>query len=248
MKDDLGYEVSDAPVKRVVSLVPSITETVAQIAPELLVGATDYCVHPPDRDVYRVGGSKYPRMDKILQCRPDMVLANAEENRKEDVEALREAGIRCWVCFPRTTVQACDSAARMIEALSLHQPDWIETAKTLWSAPTVTERRAVIPIWRKPWMVLGPDTFAGDVLRRLGVVNVFDDAAQPYPKVTLEQIRHKAPELVILPDEPYRFTDDDGPGFFPQTQCALVSGRHLTWHGPSLLEAYDLLRRQLRID
>src|SRR5699024_2750768 len=121
--------------------------------------------------------------------------------------------------------------ARMLtEALSLPRPEWIDSASALWSHPAPQRYRAVIPIWRKPWMVLGPNTFATDVLRRLGVTNVFDDACEPYPRVTLDEILDKDPDLVVLPDEPYRFTTDDGPNFFPDIDCALVSGRHLTWH------------------
>lgn len=105
--------------------------------------------------------------------------------------------------------------------------------------------RAVIPVWRKPWIVLGRDTFAGDVLRRLGIGNVFGDDAERYPRPRLDEILARRPELIVLPDEPYRFTRDDGPQHFPGLRCAFVSGRHLTWYGPSLAEAPALLRSQL---
>jgi hypothetical protein len=95
-------------------------------------------------------------------------------------------------------------------------------------------------------MVLGRDTFAGDVLRRLGVRHVFDDHPQRYPAIALPELRAAGAQLVVLPDEPYRFTVDDGPESFPGTPCALVSGRYLTWYGPSLVQAPDVLRRQLR--
>jgi ABC-type Fe3+-hydroxamate transport system substrate-binding protein len=100
-------------------------------------------------------------------------------------------------------------------------------------------------VWRKPWIVLGRDTFAGDVLRRLGVGNVFDDDPERYPRPGIEQILTREPELAVLPDEPYNFTKNDGPQHFPGIRCALVSGRHLTWYGPSLAEAHTLLRTQL---
>jgi ABC-type Fe3+-hydroxamate transport system substrate-binding protein len=95
-------------------------------------------------------------------------------------------------------------------------------------------------------MVVGSDTFAGDVLAHLGVANVFDDAAARYLRVTLDEVTARGPDLVVLPDEPYAFGPDDGPDAFPGVRTALVSGRHLTWYGPSLLEARDLLERQLR--
>jgi ABC-type Fe3+-hydroxamate transport system substrate-binding protein len=110
---------------------------------------------------------------------------------------------------------------------------------------TPPSARAAVPIWRRPWMVIGSDTFAGDVLAHLGVANVFADAEDRYPKVTLDGIAAAGPDLVVLPDEPYAFAADDGPEMFPGVSVALVSGRALTWYGPSLVEARDLLERQL---
>jgi ABC-type Fe3+-hydroxamate transport system substrate-binding protein len=103
----------------------------------------------------------------------------------------------------------------------------------------------VIPVWRKPWIVLGRDTFAGDVLRRLGVGNVFGDDPERYPRPTIEEILARTPQLAVLPDEPYMFTKDDGPQHFPGIGAVLVTGRFLTWYGPSLAEAPTALRRQL---
>lgn len=245
--DDLGepFTLTTRP-RRVVSLVPSTTEAVALAAPELLVGVTDYCTHPPSLDAERVGGSKYPKIDRVLALEPDLVLVNAEENRLADAEALRAAGVAVWTSFPRTVPEALTSAARMFEhALRLPVPGWVGEAADLWREPLPVRARAVVPIWRRPWMVLGAGTFAGDVLRRLGIVNVFEDASQPYPKATVEEMLALAPDLAVLPDEPYAFTADDGPEAFGDVPCALVSGRHLTWHGPSLTEAHGLLLTQL---
>ncbi|MFD0821631.1 helical backbone metal receptor, partial [Micromonospora zhanjiangensis] len=118
--DDLGVEVLlAAPPRRVVSLVPSLTEAVAVTAPVLLVGATDYCTHPAGLDVVRVGGSKYPSVDRVLAAVPDLVLANAEENRRADVEALRAAGVPVWVTYPRTLDAALVSLAGILARLGL---------------------------------------------------------------------------------------------------------------------------------
>ncbi len=110
-------------------------------------------------------------------------------------------------------------------------------------------RRAVVPVWRKPWVVLGRATFAGDVLRRVGVEHVYADHADRYPRPKLDELRARfadgEADLLVLPDEPYLFTDDDGPGHFPGVPYALVSGRHLTWYGPSLVHARDTLTRAL---
>ena len=248
MQDDLGREYSGSAPRRVVSLVPSITEAVALAAPELLVGATDYCTHPVDLSVPRVGGSKYPDVASVLECEPDLVLANAEENKREDVEALEAAGTAVWVCYPTDVPSALESAARMFRhALRLPEPDWIDRARQVWATPAPVTRRAVIPIWRRPWMVLGADTFAGDVLRRLGVSNVFASADQPYPKVTVEQVREAEPDLMVLPDEPYAFSAQDGPESFAPIPSSLVTGRYLTWHGPSLADAREVLERELHV-
>ena len=241
--DDLGAEVPlRRPPRRVVSLVPSVTESVA--ATGLLVGATDYCVHPADLGVARVGGSKYPSVDAVLACRPDLVLANAEENRESDVDALRVAGVPVWTsAAPESVPQACAVLRRMFgEALQVPEPQWLGEAERLWATVPPTRARAVIPVWRKPWIVVGRDTFAGDVLLRLGVGNVFAEHPERYPRPPLAQLQ--GADLVVLPDEPYAFSADDGPEFF-RAPSALVSGRHLTWWGPSLVPAHRLLAAEL---
>ncbi|MEU6075066.1 helical backbone metal receptor [Micromonospora sp. NPDC047074] len=233
---------------RVVSLVPSLTEAVALTLPGLLVGATDWCSHPAGLDVARVGGSKYPDLDRVRALRPDLVLLNVEENRREDADALAEAGVPVRVTYPRTVDEALVELADLLRELGAPtEPEWLVAARRAWAAPLAARpaRRAVVPVWRRPWVVLGANTFAGDVLRRLGVTNLYADDAERYPRPTLDELRDRAPELVVLPDEPYRFTADDGPEAFPGVPCALLSGRHLTWYGPSLAEAPAVLAAQL---
>ncbi|WP_328684403.1 helical backbone metal receptor [Streptomyces sp. NBC_00343] len=234
---------------RVVSLVPSLTEAIAVSLPGVLVGATDWCSHPADLDVTRVGGTKNPRLDPILALAPDVVIANEEENREPDLTALREAGVEVLVTEVRDVPQALRELARVLDACGAPtRPRWLDEAERAWSElPEPESRRtAVVPIWRRPWMVLGRDTFAGDVLSRLGVDHVYATHAERYPRATVDELRSAAPELVVLPDEPYRFTADDGPEAFAGLPCALVSGRHLTWYGPSLGEAPRVLGAALR--
>ncbi|MFI0544654.1 helical backbone metal receptor [Streptomyces sp. WSLK1-3] len=233
---------------RVVSLVPSLTEAIARSAPGALVGATDWCTHPAGLDVPRIGGTKNPKVDRIIALAPDLVIANEEENRAPDLEALRAAGLEVLVTEVREVPQAFRELARVVEACGAVRPRWLDEAEQAWSALPAREPRvkAVVPIWRRPWMVLGRDTFAGDVLSRLGVDHLYTAHEDRYPKVPLEELRAAAPDLVVLPDEPYRFTPDDGPEAFPGLPCALVSGRHLTWYGPSLAEAPRALGEALR--
>jgi ABC-type Fe3+-hydroxamate transport system substrate-binding protein len=248
--DDQGTVSAHRPggVCRVVSLVPSLTEALAVTAPGLVVGATDWCTHPADLDVVRVGGTKNPRVEAVLALAPDLVVANEEENRAADIVALREAGLAVWVTGPRTLAESFGSLRRMSAACGLDAPAWLDQARRVWSstydasAPRLT---AVVPIWRRPWMVLGSGTFAGDVLRQLGIANAYAGHADRYPKIGIEQLLACGADLVVLPDEPYAFTAQDGPEAFPGHRVALVSGRHLTWYGPSLVEARDLLEVQL---
>jgi ABC-type Fe3+-hydroxamate transport system substrate-binding protein len=244
--DDLGQPVAVPDrVTRIVSLVPSLTETVAASAPELLIGATDWCTHPRGLGVTRIGGTKNPAVSRIIALAPHLVLTNEEENRSADLTALRAAGLAVWVTRVRTVAESFTSLDRMMRlACRLQRPAWLDNAEAAWArVRTGPAREAVVPIWRRPWMVLGRETFAGDVLARLGVHNTFDGASMRYPKVDLDDLQ--AAELVVLPDEPYAFSPTDGPECFPGQDVALVSGRHLTWYGPSLVEAPAVLAAQL---
>ncbi|ROP54312.1 hypothetical protein EDD94_3837 [Streptomyces sp. PanSC9] len=234
---------------RVVSLVPSLTEAVAETLPGALVGVTDWCSRPADLAVTRIGGTKNPALDHILALAPDLVVANEEENRAPDLDALRTAGVPVLVTEVRTVPQAFAELDRVLTACGARsRPRWLDEAEATWAAlpePAV-RTTAVVPIWRRPWMVLGRDTFAGDVLTRLGVENRYAGHPERYPRVPVEELRAAAPDLVVLPDEPYRFTAEDGPEAFPGLRCALVSGRHLTWYGPSLARAPRVLAGALR--
>jgi ABC-type Fe3+-hydroxamate transport system substrate-binding protein len=247
--DDTGTAVAlPDEVSRVVSLVPSLTEALALSCPEKLVGATDWCTHPADLVVARVRGTKNPDLEAIRTLTPDLVVANAEENRQVDLDELRGQGTAVWVTDIRTVDQALDSIGTLLRAVGAGHPAWLDQARDSWAQPPAVVEgrrlRAVVPIWRRPWMHLGSDTFAGDVLRRLGVDNVLGDNPQRYPKLGPGQL--PAADLVVLPDEPYEFTASDGPEAFPGLPCALVSGRFLTWYGPAMVEAPGALLTSLR--
>nr|WP_046780499.1 helical backbone metal receptor [Streptomyces yangpuensis] len=236
-------------VRRVVSLVPSLTEAVAVSAPGLLVGVTDWCTHPADLGgAERIGGTKNPDVGRIAALRPDLVIANEEENRAPDLDALRAAGVEVLVTEIRDLPQALRELDRvLVGALGLARPGWLADAEAAWArAEPVGELTAFVPVWRRPWMVLGRDTFAGDLLGRLGVRNVYAGHAERYPRVAVGELAAAGCDLVVLPDEPYAFAAGDGPEAFPGLPAALVSGRHLTWYGPSLAEAPTVLAQALR--
>ncbi len=241
-RDDLGTVVPvHGAADRVVSLVPSLTEAVASTRPASLVGATDWCTHPADLDVTRVRGTKNPDVQKIVALEPDLVVVNREENRELDVRRLREAGIAVWVTVIETVPEAIESMGRLFtDALRWSRPAWLDDVAAAWGGPLPAVRtRVAVPIGRDPWMVVGRDTFTGDLLRRLGAENVYADHADRYPKVDADAIDRAGADVVLLPDEPYVFTATDGPEAFA-TPTRLVSGRLLTWYGPSLLEAASL--------
>ena len=245
MNDDLGHPVDvPRPARRVVSLVPSLTEAIAVTRPEALAGATDWCTHPADLDVPRVRGTKNPDRGAIAAIGPDLVIANREENRELDIDRLRAAGVPVWVTVVETVDQAFASMRRMfVDALGWDVPGWLVEAERVWAAPPTGDgRRVAVPIWRDPWMVVGSRTFTGDLVERLGLVNAFGASPDRYPHVELDEIDA---DLVLLPDEPYVFTPDDGPEAFT-TPTRLVSGRSLTWYGPSMVTARTELEGVLR--
>src|SRR5687768_1103466 len=137
MRDDLGADVPlVGPARRVVCLVPSLTEAIAATAPDRLVGSTDWCTHPADLDVARVRGTKNPDLAAIRALSPDLVVANKEENRELDVRRLRDAGVAVWVTRIETVEEALESMSRLLhEALGLDDPGWLVEARSLWSVP-----------------------------------------------------------------------------------------------------------------
>jgi ABC-type Fe3+-hydroxamate transport system substrate-binding protein len=242
MRDDLGADVPlTAAAHRVVCLVPSLTEALAATAPDRLVGATDWCTHPADLDVPRVRGTKNPDLAAIRALSPDLVVVNQEENRELDVRRLREAGVAVWVTRIETVEESLASMSRLLhEAFDLPDPAWLVEARGLWSTPVAPRLRVAVPIWRDPWMVVGSPTYTDDLLTRVGLLNVLADREGRYPTAPVDEIDAAGADLVLLPDEPYVFTADDGPEAFA-TPTRLVSGRLLTWYGPAMVEAHAVL-------
>lgn len=245
--DDLGTQVRLArPVRRVVSLVPSLTEALSSVDRDALVAVTEWCTHPADLDTTRVRGTKNPDVKAIVALEPDVVVANKEENRELDVRRLREAGVPVWVTDIETVPQAVASMERLFDALGWERPTWLAQARDLWCGePQPARACTATAIWRDPWMVVGPDTFTGDLLARAGLPNVFadrDPGEGRYPQLDVAAIDAAGADLVLLPDEPYVFTPEDGPEAFERTPTQLVEGRLITWYGPSLVEAHAALR------
>lgn len=247
MRDDLGAEVPmKAPARRVVSLVPSLTEAIAVTCPGRLVGATDWCTHPAGLDIARVRGTKNPDLRAIERLRPDLVVANQEENRQLDVHRLRERGFAVWVTRIDTVAEALTSMGRLLgEALGVGTVRWLREAERVWDAPPLLpEHRVAVPVWRDPWMWVGPDTYVHDVLHRLGLRNVVHE--RRYPHADVAEVRALVPDLILLPDEPYPFSHSDGPDALAPLPSVPVPGRALSWYGPAMVTARAQVEHLIR--
>jgi ABC-type Fe3+-hydroxamate transport system substrate-binding protein len=253
--DGLGREIRvPSPVARVVSLVPSLTELCFELgAGDRLVGITDVCTHPRGKldGIARVGGEKRPSLEVIRGLRPDLVLANKEENRRQDVDRLRDSGIAVHVSHPVTVEEGAALSAELGGLLDLG-PRGRALAGEIRRARVQARRLglsssvvAVVFVWRDPFMTISSDTYGHDVLACVGGRNPFAGASQRYPKVTLDAVARQRPGLILLPDEPYPFSAADAEqvrGAIPGATVVLCPGRALFWHGPGAREIPELAR------
>ncbi len=270
---------------RIVSLVPSDTLNVAALGcAGALVGRTDYCELPADvvAAIPSVGGTKNPRIDDIVGLKPELVLANQEENTRSDLEALAQLGVRVYIAFPTRVIDGLGHLARLARLFGVERDpavrhllkrgyDEHRAAEQVRSkAPAV---RSFCPIWMDPLMTIRGDTFISDMLDLCGASNVFADRSRRYPlaadlgraaplppekvggrdvrypRVTLEEVVARAPELVLLPDEPHPFTEADAAVFralaIPAAARGAVlpmSGKDLCWYGARSIEGIARIR------
>jgi ABC-type Fe3+-hydroxamate transport system substrate-binding protein len=226
---------------RVVSLVPSVTETLAAwgITP---VACTRFCERP---DLPQVGGTKNPDVGRIAELAPDLVVMCEEENRREDADALARAGVP-------TAALAIDGVGDVAPALRM-LAGLVDADVEIEDPPTAPangtgdgERlRAFVPIWKRPWMTLSGGTYGSSLLSAIGVDNVFADAAERYPTVTLDEARARAPDVVLAPSEPYPFRERHVDQLSEVAPVVLVDGQDLFWWGVRTPAAMARLRRQL---
>jgi iron complex transport system substrate-binding protein len=246
---------------RIVSLCPSLTELVFDLGRGAdLVGRTKFCVHPADgvAAVEKLGGTKNPKVERIIELRPDLVLLNEEENRREDADALRSAGVACHTSLPRT---AQDTAA-MVRSIgtAIGRTREAEEIAAAIEAGAERVRRAAAGrppvryaylIWRRPWMTVSDDTFIAALLALPGGINVFGAAPDRYPEITAEQLAAAAPDRVLLSSEPFPFRDVHAGELaaacgLPPAAFRLVDGELLSWHGSRTIAGIDYAERVLR--
>lgn len=231
---------------RIVSLCPSLTELVFDLGLEdQLVGRTKFCVHPEDRveRIEKVGGTKNPKVERIVELAPDLVLLNEEENRVEDAEALAAAGLRCHTSLP---VSVADTA-EMVRSIgrAVDRPDEAETIaadieRRATRVRAAAEGRPVASyaylIWREPIMTVNDDTFVAALLGLAGGVNVFGSAEERYPTITAEELAATDPSGILLSTEPFPFDEKyrdelvEATGL-PGERFHIVDGELLSWHG-----------------
>ena len=249
---------AEAP-RRIVSLVPSLTEALFELGlGERVVGVTEWCVHPADAvaGLPKVGGTKTPDLAAIAALAPDLVLANREENRRGDVARLEALGIHVWVTYPRTVAEGAALLAELAELGASEQARRAVVAPVLAALAEAESTRPAhgtpvfCPIWRDPWMAVGGDTYAHDLITLCGGRNVFAaHGERRYPRVTLGDVVAAAPEVVILPDEPYAFGAADVAELrrlpVPAAHSGrihLIDGTWVSWYGPRIERAIRALR------
>ena len=231
---------------RIISLCPSLTELVFDLGRgNELVGRTKFCIHPADRvgAVEKVGGTKNPKLPRIIELAPDIVLLNEEENRREDAEALEAAGIRCHVSFPRTALETAEMVRSIAAAIDarregdrIAQDIEARHDRVIRSAVTRTTVRFAYLIWREPWMTANADTFVSALLTDAGGENVFAARTDRYPTITPEELRAAEPHVVLLSTEPFPFKPSHADELAKLSGVArermqIVDGERLSWHG-----------------
>ena len=223
---------------RVISLVPSATETMVALGVPP-IACTRFCDLP---GVRTVGGTKNPEIAAIVALRPDLVVVNDEENRIEDADALEAEGCRLHSMSPHSVEDVAIEVRALADALGVASPPFV----------TPTERssvgRAFVATWRRPWMTLNDDTYGASVLHYCGYSNVFGNDGSRYPEVTLDDVAARTPDVVVLPDEPYPFGERHVPEVqdaVPGARIEVIDGRDLFWWGIRTPDAITRLQARL---
>lgn len=232
---------------RVVSLVPSATETLIALG-VTPIACTRFCEQP---DIVTVGGTKDPDLAGIIALHPDLVVVNDEENRYTDAVALMDAGIAVYSMSPRSVEDVGEAVVDLAARVGAAAPaEFAPDAWHAWLTTILTPRwyEAFVAVWRRPWMSLAADTYGSSLLDLLGVGNVFAGSLERYPETTLDEVATLAPNLIVLPSEPYPFAERhvteierDVPG----VPTVLVDGRDLFWWGFRTPAAAERLRDAL---
>lgn len=232
----------------IVSLVPSLTELLFDLGlGDQVVGRTRFCIHPENEveSVSIIGGTKNPRIDKIQSIKPDLVIANHEENRKEDVEELQK-NFEVMVTEISTIEEALfgiHQIGKRCNALDEANELIKNIQSELNKRPDEPTLSAAYLIWRNPWMTIGGDTYVHSVLSEWNLVNVFGDNRR-YPKISLEQMNDLQPDVILLSSEPFPFKEKhikEVNEACPNSSVILVDGEWFSWYGSRMLTSFKKL-------
>ena len=237
--------------QRIISVVPSQTELLFDLGLEAeTIGITRFCVHPPYwfKTKEKIGGTKTIHTDKIHQLQPDLIIANKEENIKEQIEQLA-GNYPIWL----TDVNNLEDALQMITDIGvLTQKDEAalnisnqvkQSFKQLKQAATKTKTAYLI--WRKPYMTIGGDTFINDMLQQCGFKNIFAHKTR-YPEINIEDLQTLNCQLLLLSSEPYPFIQkhiNELQQHLPNTKVVLVNGEMFSWYGSRLLQSAPYIKQ-----
>lgn len=231
---------------RLVSLCPSLTELLHDLgAAHEVVGRTKFCIHPAPwvDSIEKVGGTKNPKLERILALAPDLVFMNEEENRAEDARALREAGVAVHSSMPRNADDTAAMVRSIAGAIGRREAGERIAGDIERRAARVRNAAALQPpvtfaylIWRDPWMTVSGDTFVSAMLALAGGRNAFGASPERYPVVTPQQLRDTAPDVVFLSSEPFPFSTQHVGELarltgFGEERFVLADGELLSWHG-----------------
>lgn len=278
--------ISEQAPGRIVSLVPSMTESLFDLGlGNYVVGITDYCIYPKKdvENLPKLGGTKNPRIEEIIRLHPDLVIANKEENSEQSILHIRNEGIPVWLTFPKTVEEAIDdlwNLARTFQSdIAYQKIRLIEKIVEFARLTTVDQPvpRYFCPIWYEKdrsgkswWMTFNQDTFSHDLLSLMGLQNVFAnrkrlypieadlgmaspeptaDRDDRYPRVRLDEIVAAKPDLIIFPNEPYSFGEEDARQLLSEIQAiakieihySLIDGSLITWPGTRIAKAISQL-------
>lgn len=247
--DDRGVTIrlQTAP-RRIVSLVPSTTETVCALGrANRLVGVTRFCVHPAEvvARLPKVGGTKDVITERVAALQPDLILGNCEENTREIFEALAPIA-PVYAAFPKTVDDAVRDLVRLAGVLNVDADPIVARIDAARAKLTHTHPiRALYLIWRDPWMAAGPDTFISDMLAQAGILNALSDGAR-FPVVATAEITALAPDVVLLSSEPFPFAarhivELSHLTGLPQRCFHLVDGEACSWHGARMAHGLGAL-------
>lgn len=225
---------------RIISTVPSITETLFDFDLDRteIVGRTKFCIHPTEKvlEIETVGGTKNLNLDKIKSLRPDLIIANKEENQKEQIEALMQ-DFNVWV----TDIETLEDNEKFLTELGgkLHKQDLAEKfnseiSNIFRNLNTEKRKKAAYLIWNNPYMTIGSDTFIHHILNKIGFDNIFDNQKR-YPIINTEDLKNA--EYILLSTEPYPFKEKHKKEFetlFPNSKIMIVDGESFSWYGTHL--------------